>query len=125
MIKAPIACVVLWLASCSAVLAQAQLANPASQRCVQEGGTLQIEQRPDGGQYGVCVFTDNRQCEEWAMFRVECPVGGLRMTGYITPASRFCAITGGKYDDATTSCTLPGGKVCNAGDYWAGSCSRQ
>ena len=45
-------------------------------RCAQKGGTLQIEQRPDGGQYGVCVFTDNRQCEEWALFRVECPAGG-------------------------------------------------
>jgi len=67
------------------------LANPASQNCAARGGTLRIEQRPDGGQFGVCVFTDNYQCEEWAMFRGECPVGGLRVTGYITPAARFCA----------------------------------
>jgi putative hemolysin len=125
MTRALIASVVLWLATCSGALAQTQLANPASQRCAQEGGTLQIEQRPDGGQFGVCVFTDNRQCEEWALFRVECPVGGLRVTGYITPASRFCAITGGKYDDANKICTLPDGKVCNAEDYWAGSCKRE
>ena len=31
------------------------------------------------------------------MFRGECPVGGLRVTGYITPAARYCAITGGRY----------------------------
>lgn len=116
---------VLVFATCSGAFAQARLANPASQRCVDEGGTLQIEQRPDGGQFGVCVFTDNRQCEEWALFRVECPVGGLRVTGYLTPASRFCAITGGKYDDAATSCTLPDGKVCNVEDYWTGSCKRE
>jgi len=123
--KALIALAMLWLASCSGALAQVQLANPASQRCVQEGGTLQIEQRPDGDQYGVCVFTDNRQCEEWALFRVECPAGGLRVTGYLTPAARYCAITGGKYADADDSCALPGGKVCNAEAYWAGNCKRE
>jgi len=115
----------IWLAGCTAAMAQVQLANPASRRCADEGGTLQIEQRPDGAQFGVCVFTDNRQCEEWALFRVECPAGGLRVTGYVTPASRFCAITGGKYDDAKTNCTLPDGKVCNAEEYWTGSCKRE
>mgnify|MGYP003704916783 CR=1 FL=1 len=25
----------------------------------------------------VCVFADNRQCEEWAMMRDRCPVGGI------------------------------------------------
>jgi len=112
-----------WLASCAGAMAQPQLANPASQRCVASGGTLQVERRPDGGEFGVCVFTDNRQCEEWAMFRGECPVGGLRVTGYMTPASRYCAISGGRYTEP--NCTLPNGKVCNADAYFAGTCSRQ
>ena len=73
----------LWLAmGCVGASAQVQpapqLANPASQNCVARGGTLRIERRPDGGQFGVCVFTDNYQCEEWAMFRGECSAGGLR-----------------------------------------------
>jgi putative hemolysin len=109
-----------------------QLANPASQNCVTRGGMLRIERRPDGGQFGVCVFTDNYQCEEWAMFRGECPVGGLRVTGYITPAARYCAIIGGRYTvvaksgatDEQGACTLPGGKSCAADAYYAGSCSR-
>jgi putative hemolysin len=109
-----------------------QLANPASQNCVARGGMLQIERRPDGGQYGVCVFVDNYQCEEWALFRGECPVGGLRVTGYITAAARYCAITGGRYtvvsgDGAAGekgSCALPGGKGCGADAYFAGTCSR-
>jgi hypothetical protein len=113
----------LLLVSCSGALAQAQLANPASQRCVAVGGTLQIEQRPDGGQFGVCVFTDNRQCEEWALFHGQCPVGGLKVTGYLTPAARYCAITGGRYDDAARACTLPGGKTCSAEAYYAGTCT--
>ena len=105
-------------------------ANP-SQNCVKQGGTLQIERRPDGGQYGICVFTDNYQCEEWALFRGECPKKGLRVTGYVTPAGRYCAITGGRYTVVSETasgeqgvCSLPGGKTCNAADYYAGKCSR-
>jgi putative hemolysin len=115
----------------AAARAQAQLANPASQNCVKQGGTLKIERRPDGGQYGVCVFTDNYQCEEWALFRGECPKNGLRVTGYVTPAGRYCAITGGRYtvvkETATGEqgvCSLPGGKACNADAYYAGTCGR-
>ena len=112
-------------------LAQSQLANPASQNCVKEGGTLKIERRPDGGQYGVCIFIDNYQCEEWALFRGECPKNGLRVTGYVTPAGRYCAITGGHYTVVMESaagetgvCALPGGKACDAAAYYAGRCSR-
>lgn len=121
----------LALAAAPAAWAQAQLANPASQHCAALGGTLNIERRPDGGQYGVCVFTDNYQCEEWALFRGECPKNGLRVTGYVTPAGRYCAITGGRYTVVTENasgeqgvCSLPGGKTCNAADYYAGTCSR-
>ena len=135
--RATIFCAGLWLATaCVGASAQAQspqqLANPASQNCVARGGTLTIERRPDGGQFGVCVFTDNYQCEEWAMFRGECPTGGLRVTGYITPAARYCAITGGRYTvvaksgavDEQGACALPGGKSCGADAYYAGTCGR-
>lgn len=109
-----------------------QLANPASVNCTQKGGALRIERRPDGGQYGVCVFVDNYQCEEWALFRGECPAGGLRVTGYITPAARYCAITGGRYTvvarngaaDEQGACALPVGNACDADAYYAGTCSR-
>lgn len=109
-----------------------RLANPASVRCAESGGSVRLERLPDGGQYGVCVFDDNRQCEEWALFRGECPAGGLRVTGYITPAARYCAITGGRYivtsgsgtADEKGTCTLPGGKVCDAAAYYGATCSR-
>ena len=58
--------------------------------------------RGDGGQIGVCYFEDNRQCEEWALMRGECPVGGVKVTGYVTPAGRYCAITGGNTPSPTT-----------------------
>jgi len=112
--------------------ADANLANPASENCIAQGGTLSIESREDGGQYGVCIFEDNRQCEEWALMRGECPVGGVEVTGYVTPAARFCAITGGEYEVTGDSggeneqgtCTLVDGQTCDAWAYYNGTCSQ-
>jgi hypothetical protein len=91
-----------------------------------------MERQPNGGQFGVCVFTDNRQCEEWALMRGECPATGLRVTGYVTPAARYCVITGGRYTvvahsgaaDEQGVCAFPSGKGCEASAYFAGSCNR-
>ena len=102
---------------CAGVSAQVQpvqqIANPASQNCVARGGMLRMESRPDGGQYGVCIFDDNYQCEEWAMFRGECPVGGLRVTGYITTAARYRAAR-----PAMLTPTMPARAAGDSG--WAG-----
>lgn len=122
---------VIILLCASGAAAQPQLANPASVNCTQQGGTLSIERRPDGGQFGVCVFTDNYQCEEWALLRGECPRTGLRVTGFATPAGRYCAITGGRYSvlsapGATPErgiCSLPNGASCEADAFYAGTCT--
>ena len=53
------------------------IANPASVYCIDHGGTLSIQKRGDGGEYGICIFEEGRQCEEWAMMRGACPVGGI------------------------------------------------
>ncbi len=37
----------------------AKIANPASQYCIEQGGTIVIQQRGDGGEYGVCIFEEN------------------------------------------------------------------
>jgi Tol biopolymer transport system component/putative hemolysin len=109
----------------------AEIANPASQYCLEQGGTLSIEERGDGGQYGICFFEDNRQCEEWALLRGDCPMGGLKVTGYITPAAQYCAITGGAYaitggltaEDEQGTCTFKNGVVCDVWEYYNGKCS--
>jgi len=49
-----------------------EIANPASVNCVRQGGTLEIVRGDDGGEVGICRFPDNRECEEWALFRGEC-----------------------------------------------------
>ncbi len=109
-----------------------QAANPASVNCLKAGGRLATEKNPAGGEFGVCLFEDNHQCEEWALLRGDCPPGGRRITGYATQAGRWCAITGGQYTDVTGNdasdehgnCILPGGRKCEAEAYWRGNCAR-
>ena len=48
------------------------LANPASVYCEGQGHTLEMRTDADGGQYGVCIFPDGSECEEWAFYRGEC-----------------------------------------------------
>ena len=51
---------------------EVEIANPASAYCVQSGYTLEIRTNAGGGEYGVCIFADGSECEEWAFFRNEC-----------------------------------------------------
>lgn len=53
----------------------AGLANPASVNCVAKGGQLETRTDATGGQYGVCLFSDGSECEEWKFFRGECQIG--------------------------------------------------
>ena len=63
------------LAACSPEETGTELANPASVHCEEQGGRVEIRQGKDGGQYGVCIFEDGSECEEWAFFRDECTPG--------------------------------------------------
>ena len=51
---------------------KAGLANPASTFCTKNGYKLEIRSNSDGSQYGVCVFTDGKECDEWKFYRKEC-----------------------------------------------------
>jgi putative hemolysin len=54
---------------------KANLPNPASVYCEQNGGRLELEQDASGGVSGVCIFADGSECDEWAYFRGECKPG--------------------------------------------------
>lgn len=101
----------------------AGLPNPASANCAKQDGEIKIVTRDDGGQYGICFFEDNRQCEEWAMLRGDCPVGGLKITGYDNGPQIYCAVTGGEVDINKNTCTIKE-QVCGLDDYFNGSCPR-
>jgi len=108
------------------------MANPASVYCTENGGYSKIRTAEDGGQYGVCVFDDGTECDEWAYFRGECqpsdapgmmpplkmpalyydnlmtgdpsilPMDDTSVLGMANPAAVFCTENGG-YSKIRTS----------------------
>ncbi len=57
-----------------------EIANPASVKCIEDGGELKIlTDSETGGQFGLCVFDNNSYCEEWKYFRGECDKGEQKM----------------------------------------------
>jgi putative hemolysin len=99
------------------------IANPASTNCATLGGTLSIQKRGDGGEYAVCFFEDDRACEEWALFRKECPTGGAKTTGLDTVEQKYCVWRGGKTSvEKDAVCTLPNGSTCSNETLYKGTC---
>ena len=72
--------VLVLLAACMSVPTAAPkkagegIANPASENCVKQGGTLEIRKEA-AGEVGYCKFADGSECEEWAFMRGECKPG--------------------------------------------------
>jgi len=102
---------------------QTQLANPASTNCLKVGGNLVIQKRGDGGEYGLCYFEDNRACEEWALLRGECPLGGVKTTGFDTIDQKYCAWSGGKtLAEPNSICTFKDDSKCSTEEFYNGKC---
>jgi putative hemolysin len=53
-------------------LPQANMPNPASIYCEEQGNRLEIRTAADGSQSGFCIFPNGSECDEWAYFRGEC-----------------------------------------------------
>lgn len=99
------------------------VANPASEYCQKVGGMSVIQKRGDGAEYGLCYFEENRACEEWALMRKECPVGGRKTTGFDTIDQKFCAWIGGDTTAVKDSvCTFKNGSQCPTKSLYEGSC---
>lgn len=97
------------------------ISNPASVYCENQNGTLEVKAKSNNSQYGICIFENNYQCEQWALYYDECPIGGVQITGYETESEKYCAITGGEviYDDEIILCLLyDGSKYCTVNDYY-------
>lgn len=50
----------------------ARAANPASQNCLQNNGRLEVRQTPEG-EKADCILPSGKRCDEWEMFRGNCP----------------------------------------------------
>lgn len=110
----------------------ANLPNPASQYCEDNGGKLDIRTAADGSQSGVCVFPDGSECDEWAYMRGECQPGDSLKegnSGLANPASVYCEDNGGKLEirsaaDGSQSgvCVFPDNSECDEWAYMRGEC---
>jgi putative hemolysin len=59
------------VASSPVTAATTGMSTPASVYCSRLGGTIEIKTNSNGGQDGMCTFTNGTTCEEWALFRGE------------------------------------------------------
>jgi uncharacterized protein len=55
---------------------QANMPNPASVYCKEQGYRSEIRAASDGNQTGYCVFSDGSECDEWMYYRGECGPSG-------------------------------------------------
>lgn len=56
------------VAGCGAEDEPPAIANPASENCVALGGTVEVEETPEG-QRGWCLLPDGRRVDEWELWR--------------------------------------------------------
>lgn len=101
---------------------KSEIPNPASEFCIKNGGKVEFKNSPLG-QYGICFFDDGKACEEWAMQRGVCPIGGVKTTGYDNDAQKLCVWMGGQTTaEPNAQCTFQNGVVCSVDDLWNGKC---
>ena len=117
------------LVSCKS---NANLPNPASVYCEENGGTLEIREDEGGGQVGYCVFEDGSECEEWTFYRGDCKPGDSLTPGegLPNPASAYCEENGGtleiREDESGGQvgyCIFEDSSQCEEWAYYRGECS--
>lgn len=116
----------------------ATIANPASAYCEEQGDKLEIRTAQDGSQYGVCMFKDESECEEWAYYRGECKPGDMDVApaptatpaGIANPASTYCVEQGGTSEIRTAEdgsqygvCSFPDGRECEEWAFFREECA--
>ncbi len=88
----------------------ANMPNPASVYCEQNGNKLEIRTAADGSQNGICVFPDGSTCEEWALYRGECgPAAQESPTPAMTVEATTEASGGGPGGSGGTEVDASGG----------------
>ncbi len=104
------------------VIPQANMPNPASVFCEQNGNKLEIQTASDGSQSGVCIFPDGSTCDEWAYYRGECSsAAGPAAENSPTPATTLEATTeasGGSPGGNASGGYLPPGATEELADWW-------
>ena len=98
-------------ASCSLIPTSpspaANMPNPASVYCEQNGGKLELRQDASGGVAGVCTFPDGSECDEWTYSRNECKPGD----SLLTPVPTVSPVVTGPTPTAAAGVASDGWKI--------------
>ena len=96
------------IAPVSTEIPHANMPNPASAFCVEQGFKSEIRTAADGSQSGVCIFPDGSECDEWAYFRGECgPASQSGSTSSPTEISTAMPIDSADYQQGWWTYTHP------------------
>ncbi len=85
------------------------MANPASVYCREQEGKLEMREDSNGGQYGVCIFSDGSECDEWAFYRGEC---GQDQQNDCAKRGAYCATECEKEDGVVYLKGCPPDQIC-------------
>lgn len=92
-----------------------EIANPASEFCEEQGGTVEIVSDDAGNQAGICQLPDGTEIDEWEYYRQYHEEEGA---GLANPAAVFCEEQGGVVSGDEPMCELPDGSVVDAWEYY-------
>lgn len=109
------------------------MANPAAVFCKDQGYDYEIRTDESGNQYGVCIFPDGSECDEWAYYEGECAPGSAETGEAVemaNPAASFCVDQGYDYEIRTDEndgqygvCIFPDRSECEGWAFYNGECA--
>lgn len=100
------------------------VASAAYSKCIQNGGFVTTSRKEKNGYYQVCNFADDMNCDLYALYDGDCPIGGVHTIGYSTTAQVYCALRGGTPQGSENGqCKMPDGKICSTASVYNGTCS--
>jgi putative hemolysin len=115
--------IMMALAACTTP--KANMPNPASVFCEQNGNKLEIRTAEDGSQSGVCVFPDGSTCDEWAYYRGECgpaaqkgPTPATTVEATIEASGSVPGGSGGTGENNGKGGYMPPGTTEEITDWW-------
>ena len=99
-------------------ITQANMPNPASVYCEQNGNKLEIQTASDGSQSGVCIFPDGSTCDEWANFRGECGLASQKSPTTAIVVEATSTASGGNTEENASGGYMPPGTSEAIADWW-------
>jgi putative hemolysin len=97
---------------------QANMPNPASVYCEQNGNKLEIHTAADGSQSGVCIFPDGSSCDEWAYYRGECGLAAQKSSTPAIVVEATSTASGGNTEENASGGFMPPGTSEEIADWW-------